>query len=105
MRYFQPRIAPLLSLSSGKRANSYLTVLGFGFDANRVAERASESLVTNIHPITILQNDAIAKTQRMSAEEMHVHIAGLTVSFKFEVMMLEVGETMTHVFFACLNQF
>ena len=78
-------------------------VRGFGFDVDGIAQRSSESFVAYVHPITVSEGDAFAEAQRMRAEEVNVHIAWLAVTCEFEVMMLEIGEAVAHVFLTGLN--
>ena len=48
------------------------------------------TLVAHFHPVSIFQRNTVAEAQRMSSEEVHMHVARLTVSFKLEMMMLQI---------------
>ena len=53
-------------------------------------EWSSESLRSNLHHVALLQSNAIAETEAIGAEEVHVHIARPAMRLVFEMMMFDV---------------
>jgi hypothetical protein len=69
-----------------------------------VSQSTAEAIEPYLHHVAVLEPHAFAKTECIRAEEVYVHVARAPVSFKFEMMMFNVGETMRHYFCSGLNR-
>src|SRR5580704_12802717 len=104
MPHFQPQNAPLFSLFSIHRTNRHSTVTVSGCHLDWVTQCSPKILVANLHPIAVFQRNAIAEAQRMGTKEVHMHVSRLAVSLELEVMVLQIGETMAHIFLSCCDR-
>src|SRR5262249_35813766 len=64
---------------------------------DRIPKSAAEPFETDFCNITVFEDDSSTERQHICAEEMDVDLSRLAVSCKLEMVVLEVGETMTHV--------
>src|SRR6185437_5332073 len=94
----------LLPRMSRKRTDSN-HLLRTCFFMNLVSKCAAEVAETDFHHIGVLQRDTFAKRKRIRSEEVNVNRAGLAMSCKFEVMVLDIRETVAHVGFPTGNRF
>ena len=68
-----------------------------------IAERPSETFEADLHRVSIAEADVLAKAQRAGAEKMHMHVSRTAVEFEFEVMVLDIAETVAHLRFTGAN--
>src|SRR5271165_693590 len=62
-----------------------------------ITQRTPETLERNLHHIPILKSDAIAKTQAVGPEEMHVYVSRSAMTLELEVMMFQVPQAVAHL--------
>src|SRR5581483_2264887 len=66
---------------------------------NRIAQRPSETAVADLHHVAILQPHSVAKAEGIHAEEVHVQVPRLAMRGMLEVVVLKIGEAVTHGLF------
>ena len=72
----------------------------YALDAQRVSQRAAEASKFDDHFVAVRQLNPRAETQAARAKVMNMQVTGSSVRLELEVMMLDVGEAVAHLFFA-----
>src|SRR5262247_2220139 len=72
-------------------------------DLDGVAQRASETFKADRHHVAVRQLNPRAEAEGVGAEEMDVQVAGPAMPLEFEVMVLDVRQTMAHLGLAGLD--
>jgi hypothetical protein len=70
---------------------------------HRISQRAAKSFKRYLHHVTILQTNAIAKTQTRGPEKMHVYVTRATMSLKLKMMVLDILQAVAHPGFSGLK--
>jgi hypothetical protein len=73
-------------------------------DAQRIAQRATEAFKLDDHHIAVRELDARAEAQTARAEIVDVQVVRAAMRLELEMVMLNIGEAVTHFFFAGLNR-
>jgi hypothetical protein len=81
-------------LREGPHANGLVGLYVF---PDGVSKCAAEAFEANLDNVTVFKDHPLTKREHIGTEEVDMNLVGLTMSGKLEVMMLEVGESLSYV--------
>src|SRR5208337_2481098 len=88
----------LIMLHSSQRDDANKNWFRFVY-THRVSQRAAVTLDGDLHDISVLQANMVAKTEAVRSKEMNVDVSRPAVSFKLKMMMLNVAQAVAHLGF------
>jgi hypothetical protein len=63
---------------------------------NWIPQRPTVTFRRDLHDISVAQTNAIAETEAIGPKEVNVHISSAAMCCVLEVMVLDIGEAVTH---------